>query len=136
MQIGVYTANLFNILKSAIATICWYIYLQRALAGADKLQRVQHIECAGGTDLQLHINCSANTSAAILQHGIYCGSTVVWRRSTADPLVFCNTLTLFAGYIIITLNKASTCWRLLLSMDVSPNEAPVDRTDSRLTKAD
>ena len=43
-------------------------------------------------------------------------TTAVWRRPTADPLVFCITLTIFAGYFIISLNTASTCWRLLLSL--------------------
>ena len=64
----------------------------------------------------MHIICTANTSAAILQHGIYCSSTAVWRRPTVDPLVFCFTLTIFVGYMIKSLNTASTCWRLLLSL--------------------
>ena len=34
----------------------------------------------------MHVICTANTSAAILQHGIYCSSTAVWQRPIADPL--------------------------------------------------
>ena len=64
----------------------------------------------------MHIICTANTSAAILQHGIYCSSIAVWQRPIADPLAIYFTLTIFVGYIIITLNAASTCWRLLLSL--------------------